>query len=1438
MGFLGSRRASGATRIAALLLLLSIATSGLGLAAAGGAAASAPAPGLAQDGGGPPTLTGADAGRGIQSLPEFFVSPLTGTLYRILKDADSGAKTYCGPDGACTSSTDAILSREAQDLPPWARAVAPSLRSRAGADGTVNVIVELKDSTFARVASGVWARVSDPLLAAEEHVLAAESTGSRAPRTDLEALDAIADSAKAEVYATAMQELGPLVAGVRGHVEALGGEFQGYTPVLPAVFARLPLSALPAFALDPAVLWVSEDLPVRAQMDVSAFAIHADTYWTNGFTGGVWDAAVEDTGNDRTHPAMPAGPDAVFHAAGQGDACYGDQPTNPDDLHSHGTHVAGTVASQDATYRGVAYGLNALINAKAGWLVNASCGGGGAMYPADGMNGVDWAIATAGADVISLSFGGGPAGDTPWERFFDAVVDDLGVAVAIAAGNSGPGASSVGEPGAGFNILSVGAINDQGTITRADDGIIWFSSRGPTLDGRLKPDVSAPGVNIRSTNAFWEGGGADFVDMSGTSMATPHIAASLILLMDGSGTSLPLRMKALLLNSAQDMGAGGGDTDYGWGYEDLGQAYATRPFVTDGLVGTGAVHYTFYRGRAVPGDKATLVWNRHATYLAGRTPTVYYGLNDLDLFGYDEANNARLASSTRTVDNVEQVVASGNIASYVYKVHAPGSFVGVAQEQYGLAFTESAAAVTPPSLSVPITVPPSEELGNTFTVTATVTNGGELAAHNVAATLSLPPGLRLVSGANPQGLGRIASGGSAVASWQVLAEATATYSVTVDATSNSYDEVFAANSGPQSIIVLDTTAPSSSVDALPVNTTTASFGATASASDLGGVSNVELWFRRNGGAWTNFGPDGASPWLWTFDTTAAGGDGLYEFYSVATDRSANREGAPAAPDASTLVDTSAPASIVDALPTYTTTSTLTVTANASDLGVGVTNVSLYYRRSAGPWTLLGLATGAPWSWAVNTSSLGGDGLYEFYSVATDLFGNAEVKAPVVEASTTVDTAPPSSSSSLSGVMGGNGWYTTFVTVTITAFDALSGWNATTYRVDGGAWQTYGTPFQVPAEGAHSVEFGSTDRAGNTEPVQRTDFRVDTQRPATTYVLSGTLGTNGWYTSVLTVTLAGVDNTSGVNDTQVQVDGGTWQTYATPFAIAGDGSHTFVFFSTDVAGNVEPVQRVDLRLDTTLPVSVANRVGTQGGGGWYTSAVTVSLSATDNGTGSGLATRQYRVDGGTWRTYTAAFPLSTDGPHAVDYFATDLAGNAEAPKSTAFRIDTAPPVIAITSPAEGSTLRASSVTMTWSASDNMSGLNGCYLALDLGPVIPVANATSYTFNDLSDGGHRASVACTDVAGNTDSREVALTVDTRAPSILDTLFTWPGLGLLILIPAVIVLALIAVGLRRRRKEKEVAARRAVAPRGAPRPLPPPPPPPEDEPPSSFWPPPPPD
>src|SRR5256712_1942606 len=662
--------------VSALILVLLVSGMGLTLGARTGADAITKSPASGA------TTSVSDIGVGISDIPEYFVSPISGASYRIVKDADRGTYLYCAGDGRCVPTREEIMAGEAKGLPAWAVVVEPDLRDRIAAGGSdpTRVIIELRDGTFGRVASEAWAR-ADPALRALETRASAFTAEGVSDRPVLDRINALADATRSDIYARANSELAPLVTEARVTVEGVGGTFGGSTPVLPAVFALVPLDAIPAIAENPWVGRIPEDRVVPAVMDVSAYAIHADTWWTNGYTGGPWDLVVEDTGIDATHPAFAPVTivSRVFHAAGQTSPGYADQPTNPDDLHSHGTHVGGTVASNDATYRGVAYGLRTLINAKAGWLTT---GGGGQMIISDGMAGVDWAVGTAGADVISLSFGGPRgAGDTAWEPFFYAVIDRLRVSAAIAAGNSGPAARSVGEPGAGMNILSVGAVDDMNTIPRTDDAIASFSSRGPTGDGRLKPDISAPGVSITSTYAFWEGG-THFIAYSGTSMATPHVAASHILLMNGIRSTFPPLYKALLLNSAEDRGTAGGDTAYGWGYIDLRAAYNQRANVREGNVTAGPVHYMFYRGAAAAGDKATLVWNRHSTYNGANYPTTYFPLNDLDLLSYDEAGGHPGGDPPPRLGNREQVVAAASTPPTVYNVHVPRPLPGRRQEHH------------------------------------------------------------------------------------------------------------------------------------------------------------------------------------------------------------------------------------------------------------------------------------------------------------------------------------------------------------------------------------------------------------------------------------------------------------------------------------------------------------------------------------------------------------------------------------------------------------------------------------------------------------------------------------------------------------------------------------------------------------------------------------
>ena len=175
--------------------------------------------------------------------------------------------------------------------------------------------------------------------------------------------------------------------------------------------------------------------------------------------------------------------------------------------------------------------------------------------------------------------------------------------------------------------------------------------------------------------------------------------------------------------------------------------------------------------------------------------------------------------------------------------------------------------------------------------------------------------------------------------------------------------------------------------------------------------------------------------------------------------------------------------------------------------------------------------------------------------------------------------------------------------------------------------------------------------------------------------SGTLGSNGWYTSAsVSVTLTATDATSGISATYYTVDGGGQQTYTlSAFSVSGEGSHHIVFWSVDVAGNTETAESDSFKIDSVAPATTASLSGTQGSDGSYTSSsVGVTLNATD--ATSGVAATYYTIDGGSQQTYSGSlFPVSGEGNHHVVFWSADVAGNSEPAESVSFRIISLSPI---------------------------------------------------------------------------------------------------------------------------------------------------------------------
>ncbi len=588
---------------------------------------------------------------------------------------------------------------------------------------------------------------------------------------------------------------------------AKGGSVRYSSKIYNAIVADVPISFLEDFAEEEDVYFIYPDNSFTASLDISTRSMGANiSWWSNNLNGYAMDAAIIDTGIAMNHPDLSVDDKGVFHRKAYGTYGYDDNPLRQDDLLGHGTHVAGIVASTDTNYRGVGFGIDKLINAKAGWRGTDNKGH---MFMSDGMEAIDWSIygVADDADVISFSFNGPPNQYAVFEHFLDAISYSLDIPVVVSAGNGGPNPHTVGEPANAFNIIAVGEIFENDTPDRADDVIDSSSGRGPSYDERIKPDISAPGTDIMSTNNKWETE-EKFISMSGTSMAAPHITGAVLLILDYMNTRWqPEAIKALLLNTAEDKGSAGPDNSYGYGYVDMSNAYLHRDDVFNGTVNNfpdGNVE-KFYRGTVSQGDRATLVWNRHILYngIGPYDPYSDMYASDLNLYMYNETNGFQISSSMSGVNNIEQVISSANHSSTILKVEPYGTYPsGITSEEYALATEDGFIEVTPPILNVNVSAEASANATNNFDLEVNVTNNGGISAHNVSVNITLPSGFSIVSGTNPLSLGSINNGSSNTASWVLRARVntSSSYTLNVSAISLSYDESFSV-SGNNTITV-------------------------------------------------------------------------------------------------------------------------------------------------------------------------------------------------------------------------------------------------------------------------------------------------------------------------------------------------------------------------------------------------------------------------------------------------------------------------------------------------------------------------------------------------------------------------------------------------------------------------------------------------------------
>lgn len=310
--------------------------------------------------------------------------------------------------------------------------------------------------------------------------------------------------------------------------------------LFPANTQKVTSAEIEAMSDNDDVEYIWPDLPVQAWLNSSVPKIQAPKVWASGFQGEGIKVAVLDTGIDETHPDFSGRIKATKSFVGE---------TAHDD-NGHGTHVAGIIAGSgqlsNGKYRGVAPEAELYI----GKVLNENAGG----LMSDVMAGIEWAVLEQNVQIINMSLGAeGPSdGNDALSVLCDEAVLQSGVVLCVAAGNLGPNPQTIGSPGCARFVITVGAIDDH-------DNLAWFSSRGPSVDGRIKPDIVFPGVQVIAPAAsgveFGYTSENGYTTSDGTSMAAPHAAGIAALMLQANPQLSAAQVKTRLVASGTTVGA-------------------------------------------------------------------------------------------------------------------------------------------------------------------------------------------------------------------------------------------------------------------------------------------------------------------------------------------------------------------------------------------------------------------------------------------------------------------------------------------------------------------------------------------------------------------------------------------------------------------------------------------------------------------------------------------------------------------------------------------------------------------------------------------------------------------------------------------------------------------------------------------------------------------
>jgi hypothetical protein len=378
------------------------------------------------------------------------------------------------------------------------------------------------------------------------------------------------------------------------------------------------------------------------------------------------------------------------------------------------------------------------------------------------------------------------------------------------------------------------------------------------------------------------------------------------------------------------------------------------------------------------------------------------------------------------------------------------------------------------------------------------------------------------------------------------------------------------------------------------------------------------------------------------------------------------------------------------------------------------------------------------AWQASTSLTNGVHTVNFRTV--DNAGNSSTISRTIK----VDATPPTVSPIVPSPDGLNGWFVTApVNVSVNGSDSGSGLANAQVSVNGGAWQ----PNASLSSGVHTINFRSTDNAGNTTTVTRT-VKVDTNLPSIVTSISGTAGSSGWYISQTTTTISAND-LSGVDHIEYNQNAEGWQNGSS--VVSNDGINAIDIRVYDVAGNMASGS-LEVKVDTVAPSLSTSISGIAGNSGWYVSQTTTKISSSDGN--SGVDRVEYNQNSAGWQSGSSV--VSDDGINNVYVKVYDVAGNMSS-DSLQIKVDTVAPVVTPVVPTPdglNSWFVTAPIAVSANGSDSGSGLASADVSVSGG---------SWNSNaSLSDGVHAVDFRAVDNAGNSVTESRTVKVDTVAPS----------------------------------------------------------------------------